>query len=65
MSVAALLGTGRTKHLAYVRQVIMYRLYTELHISFYEIGVILNRHHATVMYGYHKILQEKTRDAKA
>jgi len=53
-----LLSRDRTKEVARARQVAMYRLREELHLSFPKIGEILSRDHATVMHGYEQIKSE-------
>ena len=56
VSLESLLGRGRSREVALPRQVAMYLLREEAHISLPQIGEALGgRDHTTVMYGYEKI----------
>ena len=50
-----LLGRGRSRHIAFPRQLSMYLMRKDADISLEEIGKVLNRDHTTVMHGCRKI----------
>lgn len=53
-----LLGRGRSRHIAFPRQVSMYLMRKDADVSLEEIGQALNRDHTTVLHGYRKIEDE-------
>lgn len=53
-----LLGRGRSRHIAFPRQVSMYLMRKDADISLEEIGQALNRDHTTALHGYRKIEDE-------
>ena len=56
VTVEAMLGAGRSRTVAFPRQMIMYLARTETGMSYPQIGEHLGkRDHTTVLYGYEKI----------
>ena len=53
-----LLGRGRSRKIAFPRQVSMYLMRKDADVSLEEIGQALNRDHTTVLHGYRKIEDE-------
>lgn len=53
-----LLGRGRSRQVAFPRQVSMYLMRKDADVSLEEIGQALNRDHTTVLHGYRKIEEE-------
>ncbi len=53
-----LLGRGRSRQIAFPRQVSMYLMRKDADVSLEEIGQALNRDHTTVLHGYRKIEEE-------
>ena len=51
----AVMSDIRTTDVVLARHVAMYVLRTRHHLSYSEIGKLLDRDHSTVMYGYRKI----------
>jgi len=63
LDVEELKGIGRSRRVALPRQVAMYLLREEAHLSFPQIGAELGgRDHSTVMYGYEKIASRIAHD---
>ena len=58
-----LLGRGRSRNVAFPRQVSMYLMRKDADISLEEIGRALKRDHTTVLHGIRKIEAELARDA--
>ncbi len=53
-----LLGRGRSRQIAFPRQISMYLMRKDADISLEEVGQALNRDHTTVLHGYRKIEEE-------
>ena len=64
LSEQALCGAGRSRVVAFPRQVCMYLARTETNASYPQIGSALgNRDHTTILYGYAKIAAAVERDS--
>ena len=65
VTVAELLGKGRTKKVALARQVAMFLLHTELEMSATDVGRMLGgRDHSTVIHGAGKISAGVNEDSR-
>jgi chromosomal replication initiation ATPase DnaA len=54
VSLDEILGDSRARYIVLARQDLMWRLWSELHLSLPQIGALLNRHHTTVLHAIDK-----------
>jgi chromosomal replication initiator protein len=62
VDVEALKGTARHKHIVVPRQIAMYVLREDAHLSTPEVGRLLNRDHTTVLHGIKQVANDIARD---
>ena len=62
MPVSDILGKKRNKEIVVPRQIAMYLLYQDAHLSTPEVGRLLNRDHTTVLHGLKQVANDIARD---